>query len=92
MQVNVLQRPYDELEDINDDIEQKTEELSSAQLKPPKIIGTDTLPLKVLTADEAVMKMELSDDYFMVFRAEEDQKLKVIYRRADGHYGLIQTE
>jgi putative sigma-54 modulation protein len=46
----------------------------------------------MLTADEAVMKMDLSGDKFMVYKSEEDQKLKVIYRRRDGDYGLISPE
>ncbi|MCB1067823.1 MAG: sigma 54 modulation/S30EA ribosomal C-terminal domain-containing protein, partial [Simkania sp.] len=49
-------------------------------------------PLKHLTLDEAVMKMELSDDHFMVYRSEEEQNLKVIYRRRDGSYGIIAPE
>jgi putative sigma-54 modulation protein len=59
---------------------------------PPQIIGTETKPLKMLTLDEAIMKVDLSGDNFLIFRCEEDQKLKVLYRRTDGHYGLIQPE
>ena len=62
------------------------------EYSPPKIIGNDTRSMKFLTAEEAVMKMELSDDPFMIFRGEEDRKLKVIYRRNDGNYGLILPE
>jgi putative sigma-54 modulation protein len=40
--------------------------------------------------DEAIMKMELSGDAFMLFKCEEDQKLKVIYRRQDENYGIIE--
>jgi putative sigma-54 modulation protein len=36
--------------------------------------------------------MELSEDLFMVYRSEEDRKLKVIYRRNDGNYGIIEPE
>ena len=38
------------------------------------------------------MKMELAGDPLLVFRAEADQKLKVIYRREDGNYGVIEPE
>ena len=38
------------------------------------------------------MKMELSGESVMVFRAESDRRLKVIYRRHDGNYGIIEPE
>ena len=92
MQVNVLQRPYNEIEEINAAIEAENTKKNASALSIPKIIGTETKPLKMLTVDEAVMKMDLSGDHFLIFRSEEDQKLKVLYRRTDGHYGLIQPE
>lgn len=92
MQVNVLQRPYDEVDEINAAIEAVSSKKEMDRFKPPKIIGTETKPLKMLTVEEAVMKMDLSGDNFLLFRCEEDQKLKVLYRRTDGHYGLIQPE
>ncbi|MBY0528560.1 MAG: ribosome-associated translation inhibitor RaiA [Rhabdochlamydiaceae bacterium] len=92
MQVNVLERPYDEIAEINDDIEQAERQKQIDEFKAAKIIGTEVKPLKTLTAAEALMKMDLSGDSFLVFRAEEDCKLKVLYRRTDGNYGLIQPE
>jgi putative sigma-54 modulation protein len=50
------------------------------------------MPLKTLTQDEAVIKMEISDRPFLIYRSEEDQKMKVIYRRDDHHYGLVQVQ
>lgn len=92
MQVNVLQRPFNELDSINADIEAVSSQKEIAANQPTKIIGTETRPLKTLTINESVMKMDLSGDDFLLFRCEEDQKLKVIYRRTDGNYGLIQPE
>lgn len=92
MQVNVLKRPFDEIEEINADIEAEAVQKEMGAYKPHKIIGTETKHLKMLTIDEAVMKMDLSGDSFLLFRSEEDQKLKVLYRRTDGNYGLIQPD
>lgn len=92
MQINVLQRPYDTIEDINEEIESENKKQAVEEYRPPRIIGNSKRPLKTLTADEAIMKMELSDDNFMIFRGEEDRKLKVIYRRKDGNYGIILPE
>ena len=92
MEVNVLRRPYDEIEEFNAEIERENKKEMVNEYRPPKIIGNDKRPLKTITAEEAVMKMELSDDSFLVFRSEEDRKLRVIYRRKDGNYGLILPE
>ena len=46
----------------------------------------------MLTSDEALIKMELSSEPFMIFRSQEDQKLKVIYRMADDNYGIAEPE
>jgi putative sigma-54 modulation protein len=90
MQVNVVNRPYDELAEFNAEIEAANKKKQS--LAPQPVIKKKTLPLKMLTTEEAIMKMELSGFEFLVFKGEEDQKLKVIYRRKDGTYGIIQIE
>jgi putative sigma-54 modulation protein len=59
---------------------------------PHRILRTEKQPLKILTDQEAIMKMELSGAPCIVYRCEEDEKLKVIYRREDGHYGVISPE
>jgi putative sigma-54 modulation protein len=92
MTVNVLRRPYNDLEEINAAIENVNLQKEVDEYYPPKVIGNEKRALKMLTTDEAVMKMELSGDNFMLFRGEEDQKLKVIYRRSDGNYGMILPE
>ncbi len=92
MTVNVLHRPYNLLDEINGDIEAQRRHEEEEVYQTPKVIGSEKMPLKTLTNEEAVMKMELSDDPFLVFRGEEDRKLKVIFRRDDGNYGLILPE
>ena len=59
---------------------------------PHRIVAMEVGRLKILSDDEAVMKMELSGDPVMVFRAEGNRQLKVIYRRQDGNYGIIAPE
>ncbi|HCJ83492.1 MAG TPA: ribosome-associated translation inhibitor RaiA, partial [Parachlamydiales bacterium] len=92
LQVNVLQRPYDEVEEFNKEMEEEEEERKKEMaeaLLPPKIIGHETRALKELTIQEAIMKMELSEDPFLIFHDETDRHLKVIYRREDGNFGVI---
>lgn len=95
MNVNVLRRPQaedeeDVLEEMEINLENAEPESTLAFAGPHAIIKQETLPLKTLTYDEAIMKMELSGDPFLIFKCEEDQRLKVIYRRNDKNYGIIE--
>jgi len=93
LKVNVLKRPEEEeVIDINLDIEEENRRELEQRYAPHHIVSQETKPLKVLTVDEAVMKMELSGDTFLIFRSEEEKKLKVIYRRNDDNYGIIDVE
>ena len=76
---------------INDEIE---EENLRHQIEEgvPVIIANEVIPLKTLSTNEAMMRMDISQDSFQLFRCKEDKKLKVIYRRDDGNYGIIQAE
>jgi putative sigma-54 modulation protein len=55
-----------------------------------KRIVVRNIDYKPMDADEAVMQMELVDNNFMVFTNARSGQVNVIYRRKDGHYGLIQ--
>lgn len=90
--VNVIQPLKDEISAINDEIEAENAFTEAKKLEIHKVVAKETMPLKTLTQDEAIMKMEITSDPFMIFRSEEDQKLKVIYRREDENYGLVQIQ
>jgi len=92
MEVNVLEHAQHEIEDINQEIIDANNNNLQKDYALPKVVKKKKRPLKTLTIDEAVMKMELSDDNFKVYRSEEDKALKVIYRRRDGSYGVISPE
>lgn len=91
MNVNVLRSPTHD-EEVNRDIEEENERRLYDNYRPHEIVDRETIPLKVLTYGEAIMKMELSGDVFLIFRSEEDRKLKVIYRRSDRNFGVIEVE
>lgn len=93
MTVNVYKAPLEqEILDVNDDIEEETQRHMRDQFGHHEVVQTETKPLKTLNLGEAIMKMDLSGDTFLIFRCEEDKKIKVIYRRNDGNYGVIQPE
>ena len=55
-----------------------------------KQVRIQHIEYKPMDVDEAVMQMELVDDNFLVFTNARDSQINVLYRRKDGHYGLIQ--
>ncbi|MCC5831692.1 MAG: ribosome-associated translation inhibitor RaiA [Chlamydiales bacterium] len=89
--VNVIER-ISPLDDINDQIEEENLRHVEEELRPHRVVSKEKRRLKTLNQEEAIMKMELSEEHFLVYRSEEDQKLKVIYRRDDGNYGVIEAE
>ncbi len=58
----------------------------------PRIVRTKRFTMKPMTADEAVVQMELLGHAFFVFRQAGTQEVSVLYRRRDGDYGLIEPE
>lgn len=89
MEINVFEHAQHEIEEINQEIIDANNESLKEDYVLPKVIKKKKRSLKNLTMDEAVMKMELSNDHFMIYRSEEEQVLRVIYRRRDGSYGVV---
>lgn len=92
MNVNILRAPDIELLEVNEEIDEENQKRSFNKYRPHEIIQKDKKPLKYLTNEEAVMKMELSGDAFLIFRGESDRKIKVIYRRKDDQFAIIEPE
>lgn len=57
-----------------------------------KVVKTKRFPIKPMTLEEAVEQMELLGHDFFLFFDSDFEKLKLIYRRKDGNYGLIEPE
>ncbi len=84
--------PEIELDIVNDEILSENAAQLIENYTPHEIVSEESRPLKTLNRKEALMKIELSGDPFLVFRSEEDRKLKVIYRRKDRNFGIIEPE
>lgn len=94
MKVNVFQ-PHrgDDVEELNEAIREENLNQLVKSYQPHKVVSQETRPLKTLTLDEAIMEMELSEKtLFLIYRSEEDRKLRVIYRMKDDNYGVIEIE
>ena len=56
----------------------------------PPIVKTKQFPVKPMSAEEAVLQLELVGHDFFVFRNAESGEVNVVYRRRAGSYGLIE--
>ena len=58
-----------------------------------RIVRTKKFPIRPMSAEEAILQMNLVGHTFFAFRdAEADGTFAVVYRRNDGGYGLIVDE
>ena len=58
-----------------------------------RVVRTKKFPIKPMTAEEAILQMNLLDHSFFAFRNEDENgAFAVVYRRNDGDYGLICDE
>ncbi len=67
--------------------EMETNPLEEEAEKQVRVTNIEYKPMDV---EEAVMQMDLVNDNFLVFTNARTDKVNVLYRRKDGHYGLIQ--
>jgi putative sigma-54 modulation protein len=56
----------------------------------PQIIK-ENYSLKPMFIDEAVMQLNTNEQQFIVFKNVENEKVSVLFRKASGNYGLIET-
>ena len=57
-----------------------------------QVVKTKRFAVKPAEVDEAVLQMDLLGHNFYVFRNARTDEVNVVYRRRDGHYGLIEPE
>jgi putative sigma-54 modulation protein len=58
----------------------------------PRVVKTKRFAVKPVGVDEAILQMNLLGHNFYVFRNATTEQVNVLYRRQDGHYGLIEPE
>lgn len=65
-------------------------ESRAAEDETEKQVMVTDIDYKPMDIDEAIMQLDLIRDNFLVFTNARTDQVNVIYRRRDGHYGLIQ--
>ena len=58
--------------------------------EPERQIKIKNIEYKPMDVEEAVLQMDLLSNNFLVFTNARSDRVNVLYRRKDGHYGLIQ--
>jgi putative sigma-54 modulation protein len=58
----------------------------------PHIVRTKQFAVKPMTAQEAVLQLELVGHDFFVFRDADSEEVNIVYRRRNGGYGLIEPQ
>lgn len=57
-----------------------------------RIIRSDDVSPKPMTADEAALQLDQTKKDILVFRKFGSERWAILYRRKDGHYGLVEPE
>lgn len=67
-------------------------EAANSQVDSFKIVRTKRFALKPMDEEEAIMQMNLLGHNFFVFYNAVSEEVNVVYKRKDGHYGLIEPD
>ncbi len=54
------------------------------------VVRSKSFPVKPLDVEEAILQMNLLGHQFYMFRNMDSGEINVVYRRKDGHYGLLE--
>ncbi len=92
LHAHVIDPRVDEIDEINEEIEAENFAEQEALYHPHEITKSGKVQVRMLTKQEALMNMELSGHEFMIYKSEEDQKFKVLYRRRDASFGLVEVD
>ena len=57
-----------------------------------EVIRRKTFTLKPMNEEEAIMQMDLLGHNFYVYLDDETDNIRVVYRRKEGQYGVIETQ
>lgn len=57
-----------------------------------RIVRTKHIEVKPMDIEEAILQMELSGHDFYVFKDAKTNETRLVYRRHDGKYGLLETD
>ena len=56
-----------------------------------KILKRKQIDVKPMNEEEAILQMELLGHQFFMYKDADTDKISVVYKRKDGHYGLMES-
>ena len=77
---------------LRDNIRVPEYEIDDVQEEGDFVIRQKSFPIKPMTAEEAVLQMNLLGHEFFVFKDTDSGETCTVYKRHDGAYGLIVPE
>ena len=60
--------------------------------EPRKVVKNKRFSLESMSVEEAIEQMETLGHSFFLFLSADDEAIKLLYRRNDDNYGLIEPE
>lgn len=63
-----------------------------AEVEEYEVIREKRFAMKPCTVEEAIMQMDLIGHNFYMYHSAENDQIQVVYRRADGGYGVLIPE
>ena len=57
-----------------------------------KVLKRKRIEVKPMNEEEAILQMELLGHQFYMYKDSDTNKASVVYKRTDGHYGIIESE
>ena len=58
----------------------------------PRIIRAPRSLVKPMTVEDAALRLDGATEHFLVFRNASTETVSILYRRADGNFGLIEPD
>ncbi len=90
-------RVRNDILDVAEDESAKDRELSAQEAEAeewsqgPKIVTSHEIMAEAMTVEEAIMQLDLADYDFRIFTNVKTGLMNVLYRRHDGHLGLLEV-
>ena len=90
-----IKKSKDKIRDRRTGARSKNRNLMESDINLPdeeleRQVKIKNIEYKPMDVEEAVLQMDLLNDNFLVFTNARSDRVNVLYRRKDGHYGLIQ--
>lgn len=73
-----------------DDFVMRASDIEDAVDEEYKLVRKKQIMMKPITVDEAILEMNMVNHSFFMFINADTDEVSVVYKRADGNYGLLE--